>query len=151
MAVNSPEVVTIFDTAFQTAIKVTGYYNAATGGGGTPVNSLLLNPKTLSFANTQQTCLVALAGVEFAVAANGYIQLTWEGASANTVAYTIGKTQAGTLSGVAFNNATSPTGNLVLTQAGLMPLDSYSLVLNFTKIQGYANGMSAYSKEGGAP
>jgi hypothetical protein len=146
MAVNSPEVVTVFDNAFQTAIKVTGYYDAAV----TTTNALLLNPKTLAFANTQQTCVVALAGAEFSVSANGYIQLAWEGASANTPIYTIGRTQAGTLSAAVFNTAASPTGNLVLRQMGLVPLDSYSLVLTFTKVQGYANGMSAYSAAGGA-
>jgi hypothetical protein len=150
MAVNSPEVQVLWDNAFQTSVKVTGYYNAATGGFGTPVNNLLVNPKTLAFANTQQTCLVSLSGVEFAVGANGYVQLAWEGASANTVVYTIGKTQAGTLNGTVPNNATSPTGNLVLTQNGLMPLDSYSMVLTLSKVQGFANGMYAYSKDGGA-
>jgi hypothetical protein len=147
MAVNSPEVVTVFDTAFQTAIKVTGYYDAAV----TTTNALLLNPKTLAFANAQQNCIVALSGVEYGVSCNGYIQLSWEGISANTPIYTIGRTQAGTLSAAVYNTAVNPTGNVVLRQMGLVPLDSYSLVLTFTKVQGYANGMNAYSKEGGAP
>ena len=145
MAANSPEVQVIFDTAYQTAVKVNGYYDTPT-----TTSTAILNPKTLAFANAQQTCLLSLSGVEFAVSSNGYVQLAWEGASANTPIYTIGRTQAGTLSGASYNTAASPTGNVTLRQVGLLPLDSYSMVLTFTKVQGFANGISAYVGVGGS-
>jgi hypothetical protein len=145
MAVNSPEVQILGDNAYQVAIKVHGTCDTTVSS-----NTIILNPKTLAFANTQQTCLVALTSAQYAVHSNGFVQLAWQGASANTPIYSFGPSLAGTLTAGIQNNATSPTGNVVLVQQQLVPLDSYVFILTFDKVAGYANGISAYAAAGGA-
>jgi hypothetical protein len=145
MAANLPEVQTLFDSAYGTVIKVNGYCDAAV-----TTNTTIVVPKALAFANTNQTCLLALTSVQYAVHANGYVQLAWQGATANTPIYTFGPSLAGTLSCTIPNNASSPTGNVVLVQQGMVALDSYSFILTFDKVAGYANGTYAYDKAGGA-
>lgn len=137
MAANAPEVQILNDTAFQTAIKVTGYY---TGASTTSV--AILNPKTLAFANTQQTCLLRVSGVQYSVGTSGYVQLAWEGASSNTVIYTFPKTTAGEISGIAENTAASPTGNLTLTTAAVAANEGYTFIISLDKVQGFANGVN---------
>ena len=145
MAANSPEVQTIYDSATQTVVKVNGYCDTTVS-----TNTTIVVPKALAFANTYQTCLLTLTSVQYAVHANGYVQLAWQGASTNTPIYTFGPSLAGTLSCTIPNNATTPTGNVVLVQQGMVALDSYVFILTFDKVAGYANGNYAYAKDGGA-
>lgn len=137
MAANAPEVQILHDSGFQTAIKVTGYYT-----GASTANVAILNPKTLAFANTQQTCTLRLTGVEYSVGTSGYVQLAWEGASSNTVIYTFPKTTAGVISGTVENTATNPTGNLTLTTVAVAANEGYSFVISFDKVQGFANAVN---------
>lgn len=145
MAANSPEVQTIYDSAYETIIKVNGYYNTSTN-----TNSTILVPTALAYANSNQTCAVELKTVQYAVGVTGYIQLAWQGASTNTPILTFAKSTSGVINAPLGNNASSPTGNVVLVQQGLANLDGYSLVLSFNKVAGYANGIYAYAKDGGA-
>lgn len=134
MAANAPEVVVLRDTGFETAVKVTGYYT-----GASTANVAILNPKSLAFANTQQTCLIRLTGVQYSVGTSGYVQLAWEGASANAVIYTFPKNVSGEFSATVDNTATSPTGNVTLTTVAVAANEGYSFLLTFEKVQGYAN------------
>lgn len=145
MAANSPEVQTIYDSAYATVIKVNGYYNTST-----TTNSTIVVSNALAHANVNQTCLLQLTSVQYSVGVTGYVQLAWQGASANTPILTFAKTGSGQISASIDNNAATPTGNVVLVQQGLANLDGYSLVLTFNKVAGYANGIYAYAKEGGA-
>ena len=145
MAVNAPEVQTIYDSATQTIVKVSGYYNASTSA-----NTTIVVPTALAYANVSQTCLLQLTSVQYAVGVTGYIQLAWQGASANTPILTFAKSGAGEIQAMIGNNATGPTGNVVLVQQGLAALDGYSMLITFNKVAGYANGNYAYAKDGGA-
>ena len=145
MAVNAPEVQTIYDSAFETVVKVSGYYNT-----NTTTNTTIVVSNALAHANTNQTCLLQLTSVQHAVGVTGFVQLAWQGASANTPILTFAKNSSGHINALINNNASSPTGNVVLVQQGLAALDGYSLVLSFNKVAGYANGMYAYAKDGGA-
>lgn len=137
MAANAPEVQVLSDSGFQTAIKVTGYY---TGASATSV--AILNPKTLAFANTQQTCTLRVTGIQYSVGTSGYVQLAWEGASSNTVIHTFPKTTSGEMAGIIENTATNPTGNLTLTTVAVAANEGYSFVISFDKVQGYANAVN---------
>jgi hypothetical protein len=145
MAVNAPEVQTIYDSATQTIVKVSGYYNASTSA-----NTTIVVPTALAYANVSQTCLLQLTSVQYAVGVTGYIQLAWQGTSANTPILTFAKSVAGEIQAMIGNNATGPTGNVVLVQQGLAALDGYSMLITFNKVAGYANGNYAYAKDGGA-
>lgn len=145
MAVNAPEVQTIYDSAYQTVVKVSGYYNT-----NTTTNTTIVVSTALAHANVNQTCLLELTSVQYAVGVTGYIQLAWQGASANTPILTFAKNSSGQINVMVNNNASSPTGNVVLVQQGLAANDGYSLVLSFNKVAGYANGIYAYAKADGA-
>lgn len=145
MAANAPEVQTIYDSATQTIVKVSGYYN-----GSVSTNTTIVVPTALAYANVNQTCLLQLTSVQYSVGVTGFVQLAWQGASVNTPILTFAKSVAGEIQAMISNNAASPTGNVVLVQQGLANLDGYSMLITFNKVAGYANGIYAYAKDGGA-
>jgi len=133
----------ILDNASTTIIKVTGYYS-----GSDSSNTVILNPKTLVFANTSQTPIVDISRVQHCVdlAGAAVVQLYYEGGT-STAIYNYGGSSAGSLDALIPNNATTPTGNIGLQTIGVAAGDTYDFIiqLNKDKDKGFANVYNAYN------
>lgn len=144
MAANAPVVQILNDDGQTVVVKVTGYYTSADTS-----NTKIVEPVTLLFANTSQTCKVSLQRIQYASdVANGTVQLYWEGSSSNTEIMNFGGGQGGSFDAYIVNNAASPTGNVGLRTISLGAGDNYSFVLRFNKEQGYANAYINYNNYG---
>jgi hypothetical protein len=130
MAANAPEVQLIADADTTAKIKITGFYNAATGA----ANTKILTANTLLGADNTKACIVNVERVQFATGlANGYISLEYIGTS-NTKIFSFGKRESGHIDGFIPNNATAPTGDLNLFTSALDANDSYSIIVTVRKI-----------------
>ena len=111
----------------------------------TSANTMILNPKTLKFANTQQTCLVSAEAIEFHSSLSGAGILEWEGTT-NSAFFIMGVGTGSSGMGGLYPDAPAATGNINFRTINVSPNDSVSFTLTVRKQSGagFANTASWY-------
>jgi hypothetical protein len=131
----------LYDSGEKTIIQIVGYYTAAC----TAANTLIVNPKSLRYANTQQYCSVSVDTIQYHSSVRGFVSLEWEGAT-NSSFFVLG-VGAGTMPLGVHNTAVTPTGNIKATVVNVAANDSFSATLTLLKGVGYGNA-SAWFGDG---
>ena len=128
----------LYDSGEKTVIQITGYYTAAC----TAANTVVVNPKALRFANTQQYCSVSADKVNYQSSMSGFVSLEWEGTS-NSSFFVLGL-GSGTMPLGAYNEAAGPTGNIKAVVVNAAANDNFSATLTLLKAEGFANAMAYF-------
>lgn len=123
----------LHDSGEKTVVQIIGYYTAAC----TSASTVVVDPKSLRFANTQQYCSVSVDTIQFHSSVSGFVSLDWEGTT-NSSFFVLG-VGAGTMPVGAYNEATAPTGNIRATVVNVAANDSFSATLTLLKATGFAN------------
>ncbi len=123
----------LYDSGEKTIVQIMGYYTAAC----TAANTVVVNPKSLKFANTQQYCSVSVDTIQYHSSMTGFVSLEWEGTS-NSSFFVLGL-GAGTMPLGAYNEAVAPTGNIKAVVVNAAANDTFSATLTLLKGVGYGN------------
>jgi len=123
----------IYDSGEKAVVQVMAYYTAAC----TAANTVVVNPKALKYANPNQYCGVSVDTIQYHSSMTGTVSLEWEG-STNTSFFFAGL-GSGTMPVGAYNEATTPTGNIKVMIVNAAPNDSFSMTLTLLKTDGFAN------------
>jgi len=126
----------LHDSGEKTVIQIIGYYTAAC----TAANTIVVDPKSLKFANTQQYCSVSVDTIQYHSSMTGFISLEWEGTT-NSSFFILGL-GAGTMPIGAQNSAVAPTGNIKAMVVNAAANDSFSATLTLLKAAGFGNASS---------
>jgi hypothetical protein len=123
----------LYDSGEKAIIQIMAYYTAAC----TAANTVVVNPKALKYANTQQYCGVVVDSIQYHSSSVGIVSLEWEGTT-NTSLFISGL-GSGTMLLGASNEATNPTGNIKASVINATPNDSFTITLTLLKAEGFAN------------
>lgn len=123
----------IYDSAEKAIVEFGAYYTAAC----TAANTVVVNPKALRFANTQQYCGVVVDTVQYHSSMSGIVSLEWEGTT-NTSFFVAGL-GSGTMPLGVTNTTTGPTGNVRVQIINAAANDTFSMTLTLLKAEGFAN------------
>lgn len=126
----------IYDSGEKTIVEFGAYYTAAC----TAANTVVVNPKALSYANSQQYCGVTVDKIDYHSNMRGIAAVQWEG-STNTTFFIAGL-GSGTMPLGVTNNTTGPTGNIKVQIINAAQNDSFSVTLTLLKAEGFGNAMS---------
>lgn len=126
----------IYDSGEKTVVEFGAYYTAAC----TAANTVVVNPKALKFANTQQYCGVTVDTVQYHSSMSGIVSLEWEGTT-NT-SFFVARLGSGTMPLGVTNNAAGPTGNVKVQIINAAQNDSFTMTLTLLKAEGFANAMA---------
>lgn len=124
----------VYDSGDKTIVEFGAYYTAAC----TAANTVVVNPKALRFANTQQYCGVVVDTVQYHSSMSGIVSLEWEGTT-NTSFFVTGLGSGIMPLGVT-NNAAGPTGNIRVQIINAAPNDTFAMTMTLIKSDGFANG-----------
>jgi hypothetical protein len=131
----------LYDSGEKTIVQIIGYYTAACSA----ANTVVVDPKTLRFANTQQYCSVSVDTIQYHSSLGGFVSLEWEGTT-NSSFFILG-VGAGTMPLGTSNEAIGPTGNIKAMVVNIAANDSFSATLTLLKGSGFANA-SAWFGDG---
>jgi hypothetical protein len=132
----------LYDSGEKTVIQIIGYYTAAC----TTATTVIADPKSLRYANTQQYCSVSVDSIQYHSSMTGFVSLEWEGTTSNSSFFVLG-VGAGTMPLGAVNEAVGPTGNIRAVVTNASGNDNFSATLTLLKSTGFANA-SAWFGDG---
>ncbi len=133
----------VYDSGDKVVVQVLAYYTAAC----TAANTVVVNPKALKYANSQQYCAVIVDKIDYHSSMSGTISLEWEGTTNTSFFFTgLG---SGSMPIGQYNEAIGPTGNIKAVVVNAAANDSFSMTLSLIKAEGFANAVTWFGT--GAP
>jgi hypothetical protein len=147
----------LIDTHKRTVIKRIGIFDSA---GGDEVSTVIIDPRTLAYAlnannqpyQTGNTVATGFANSAFTIsrviasvdAEVGHLQLSWQGTTGSSTIYALGvgaiDTNPQYQLPVISNNASGPTGNVLIRTQGTTANGAYTLIIELHKNGQYYSG-----------
>lgn len=132
----------IYDSGEKVVVEFGAYYTAAC----TSAVTVVVNPKALKYANTQQYCGVVVDTVQYHSSMTGIVSLEWEGTTTNSSFFVSGL-GSGTMPLGVTNSAVGPTGNVRVQIINAAANDTFTMTMTLLKAEGFANA-SAWFGDG---